>query len=61
MSKQVLVCWIAMRAFAMPPRALARVMGFSSGHCVSSLVTRMHDRLQARPELRACLEEVLSK
>jgi len=50
-----------MRAFALPPRVLARLMGFSSGHCVSSLVTRMHERLQARPELRACLEEVLSK
>lgn len=61
LSKEVLVCWLAMRAFATPPRRLARVMGFSSGHCVSSLVTRMHERLQARPELRARLEEVLSK
>ncbi|HYE99382.1 MAG TPA: transposase [Planctomycetota bacterium] len=61
LSTEILVCWIAMRAFALPPRVLARLMGFSSGHCVSSLVTRMHERLQARPELRACLEEVLSK
>ena len=61
MSRPVLVCWIAMRAFGMPPRVLARVMGFSSGHCVSSLVTRMHERLEARPRLRARVEEVLLK
>lgn len=38
---------------------LARIMGFASGHCVGSLVSRMHERLEARPELRGRVEEVL--
>jgi REP element-mobilizing transposase RayT len=61
LSLKMMVCWIAVRAFAVRPRVLARVLGFSSGNCVSVGVQRMSGYLEERPSLKTALSEVLIK
>jgi hypothetical protein len=52
-----LICVVASRNYAMRPRVLARHFGYSSGACVSALVSRMIKRLEASPGL----DEVLRR
>lgn len=56
LSESTAICWVAMRAFAVRPRILALVMRWSSGHAVSSAVSRFEERLELRPDLRRILE-----
>jgi hypothetical protein len=50
-----------MRLFALKPKVLAGVLGFSSGKCVSSNVARLSKVLERRPELAAALSQVIVK
>jgi REP element-mobilizing transposase RayT len=57
----VLAAWVAHKAFGARPRVIARALGFSSGHCASSLIHRMNQLLETHRDLRATVEQVLIK
>ncbi|HEX7899741.1 MAG TPA: transposase [Planctomycetota bacterium] len=60
-SVNALACWVATRFFALKPKVLARVLGYSSGHTVSSTVSRLAQTLRREPEMLKTLSNVLTK
>lgn len=60
-SAKLLACWVGIRLFALKPKLLARVLGFSSGKCVSANVARLSRVLTRHPELAAALSQVIVK
>jgi REP element-mobilizing transposase RayT len=60
-STRLLACWAGIRLFALKPKLLARVLGFSSGKCVSANVARLSRVLPRHPELAAALSQVIVK
>jgi len=60
-SERSLACWLAITFFAMKPKVLARVFGYSSGHCVSASVDRLNRSFRREPRIIAALSQALIK
>lgn len=60
-SREAVVGWAALRRFGLKPRVAAPLLGFSSGHSLSVVVSRLEGRMEEDPSLRGLLDQVLTK
>ena len=60
-SLNAVVGWGALRRFGLQPRIIAPLLGYSSGHSLSVVVSRLESRMEGDPALRPLLEQVLTK
>ena len=61
LSLEAVTGWAALRLFGLRPKVVAPLLGYSSGHCLSNVVSRLCQRSGQEPGLRALLERVLAK
>jgi REP element-mobilizing transposase RayT len=60
-SENALVCWLGVRFFALKPKVLAGILGYSSGRTVSATVTRLTSVFRRNPGMLSALSNVLTK